>query len=185
MQFIKFKPREREREREGGRTFYEYYREVGIQIAKSSSGRGQEIEFATLRLNLHRSRITGSMLQAAPGSWCVDVTLTHKATQNGHGFEMQDKKRDSAALCAAVFHTHTHTHTHTQAASVPSFFLSVCLVPSLSASFFPTSFSLFLPLPFHSVLPGILCLYLSSLHYYIFLPLLSSFPICFSFLHFF
>ena len=71
------------------------------KTAKFSSGCGKEIEFAMLRMNLHRSRITGSMLQAAPGSWCIAVTLTHNATQNGHGCEMKDKKPVSAALCAA------------------------------------------------------------------------------------
>ena len=127
-------------------------------------------------MNLHRSRITGSTLQAAPESWCIAVTLTHKATENGHGYEVQDMKWVSAVLCVAVLHIH-----NTQAAPVPPLFISVSLPPSLSASFFPTFFSLFLPPSFHSVLSRIFGFYLSSLHYYIFLPLLFLFSFCFFF----
>ena len=142
------------------------------------------VEFAMLKMNLLRSRITGSTLQAARRSWCIAVTMANKATQNGHDCEMQDKKRFSAALCVAIFHTHTHTHTHKLCLFHLSSYLSFFLLPFLLL-FFPTSFSLFLPPSFHSVLSGILRLYLSSLHHYIFLPFLFSFPFSFILLHLF
>jgi len=141
-----------------------------------------------LKMNLHRSRITGSTLQAAPGSWCLAVTLPHKATQNGT--TVRCRTRNGCLLLSVLrsfthkrarAHTHTHTHTHKlRLFHLSSYlYLFLLLFLLLSSPLFLVCFSLSLSIRFCLVF--LVYTYLSSLHYYIFLPCSSSFSFCFFF----
>ena len=91
-----------------------------------------------LRMNVLRSRVTGCMVQAAPGPRCIAVTLTHRMAT-----AVRRRTRNVFLLLSVL-----RSVTHTQAASGPPCFFSVCLSFS-----FP--FCFFLPHFFQSLSPSL------------------------------